>query len=428
MREEEPVADDEAADERVGLEDPADPHRAGAGLGEADRDRRADGEVIGARGVGVDQQLAGGQGRGAPPVGDVQVDRLREPVGRRGGQAGERAAELELALVDGRDGRDPGQARDRGDHRAAEAARAADDVVGVDRAVDLVGGRGAQRGAEHGDRRHQRQADHQRRGGLGGPARVAHRVLAPQPSRHPEQGGQRPSEGARQRPRGERHQHAGGDEHGEGAHAHQPDGGAGQPGDDESDAGQGDDDAGRDPPPTQALRRLVAVIRERGDGRDAHGAARRDDRRDDRHADADGDRHHRGAGLEHQRRGGQRDPERLEQRLEPERGDHAEPETDQRRDQPGDGGLAEDRAEHLPAAGADEAQQRELTRALADGDRERVEDREGADEQRDGREDQQRRRDERQGVVDRGGELVGDRLAADDLDAGGQQPGDRPLQ
>ena len=108
------------------------------------------------------------------------------------------------------------------------------------------------------------------------------------------------------------------------------------------------------------------------------------------------DRDDRRAGLEHQRRGRQRDAERLQQRLEAERGEDAEPQTDQRGDQPGQRGLAQHRPEDLAAAGADDAQQRQLSGPLTDGDRERVEDREGADEQRDEGEDQQRRGDERE--------------------------------
>ena len=49
----------------LGLIDAADPHRRRARLGERDVHDRPDVEVVRARGVGVDQQLAGGQRRSA---------------------------------------------------------------------------------------------------------------------------------------------------------------------------------------------------------------------------------------------------------------------------------------------------------------------------------------------------------------------------
>ena len=62
--------------------------------------------------------------------------------------------------------------------------------------------------------------------------------------------------------------------------------------------------------------------------------------------------------------------------------------------------LAEHGAEHLAPARPDDAQQRQLPRALAHGDGERVQDGEAAHEQRDEGEDQQRRVEEAQGLAD----------------------------
>ena len=191
VREEEAVADEEASGERVGLEDPAHAHRPCSGLGEARRRHRSDMEVVGGRDGGVDQQLAGGQSRGATAVDHVQVDRLREAPRRDRGERRESTSELELTLVNHGRRRDAGKVRHGGDHRPAESALAADDVAGVDGRVDAIGGRRAERGAEDGDRRHQRDADHQRRGCLGRAARVAHRVLLAQPPGHPERRAER---------------------------------------------------------------------------------------------------------------------------------------------------------------------------------------------------------------------------------------------
>ena len=65
MGEEEAVPDQVVADQGVGLEDPADPHRRVAGLGEFDRHHRADRQVFGGRRGGVDEQLPGGECRSA---------------------------------------------------------------------------------------------------------------------------------------------------------------------------------------------------------------------------------------------------------------------------------------------------------------------------------------------------------------------------
>ena len=94
-----------------------------------------------------------------------------------------------------------------------------------------------------------------------------------------------------------------------------------------------------------------------------------------------------------------------------------EPQADQRRHQPHDGRLAQDGAEHLAAAGPDDAQQRQLPRALAHDDGEGVQDGEAADEERDEGEDEQRRVEEAERLADGVRRLVDHGLAGDDLDA-----------
>ena len=58
-------------------------------------------------------------------------------------------------------------------------------------------------------------------------------------------------------------------------------------------------------------------------------------------------------------------PNALEQGLEAERGQHPEAQADQRGHQPEDRGLDEHRPEHLPSAGADDAQEGQLPGPLA---------------------------------------------------------------
>ena len=91
------------------------------------------------------------------------------------------------------------------------------------------------------------------------------------------------------------------------------------------------------------------------------------------------------------------------------------------------GRLAEDGAEHLAAARPDDAQERQLPRALAHDDGERVQDGEAADEERDEGEDEQRRVEEAQRLADGARRLVDDGLAGDHLDAVRQDPRDGAL-
>ncbi len=111
----------------------------------------------------------------------------------------------------------------------------------------------------------------------------------------------------------------------------------------------------------------------------------------------------------------------------PVRGEHAEPDAEERGDEPDDRRLAEHGQEHLASARTHHPQQRELLGALAHEDRERVHDREPADEQRDEREDEQRGREEGERVVDGARLLVDHGLGGDDLHAVGEHGGDGAL-
>ena len=167
-----------------------------------------------------------------------------------------------------------------------------------------------------------------------------------------------------------------------------------------------------------------------GDGRhrgDAHGAAGRADggheRDPDAHEQADDD----GARLEDEEPVGSVNPKPLSSFSSPTAASTPSPRPITRRHQPDDHRFAEHGAEHLAAAGPDDAQQRQLPRALADGDGERVQDGEAADEQCDEAEDQQRRVEDAQGLADRVRLLVDHGLARHHLDAVGQHGRDGAL-
>ena len=212
-------------------------------------------------------------------------------------------------------------------------------------------------------------------GGLGGAPGAAHGVLPAELARFAEQPGQRTADHARQRPGDRRGQHGDADEDAHRADAHERDGRLGQP------DGQHDRARPGPGPCRQTNRRRQRGVAAGPGGRRARrpaGCARRcgpgrspattvtptPTARPD----------HDGARLEHQRSRRQRDPEPAQQRLEPERGQHAEAEADHRGDEPDDGRLAEHRAEHLAAARPDDPQQGQLPGPLPDDDRERVED------------------------------------------------------
>ena len=114
----------------------------------------------------------------------------------------------------------------------------------------------------------------------------------------------------------------------------------------------------------------------------------RDERGD--HADHQADDHR--ARRDHRAGRGQVDAERRQQRAQPRR-EHARPARipSTEATKPISERLDDHGVEHLPARRAERAQQRELARALRDGDGERVEDQEAADEHGDAGEHEQRR-------------------------------------
>ncbi len=143
----------------------------------------------------------------------------------------------------------------------------------------------------------------------------------------------------------------------------------------------------------------------------------------DAHDQADDD----GAHLEDEWARRQRDAEPAQQLLEPDGRQHAQAEADERRHEPHDHRLAEHGAEHLTSARADDAQQRQLPRALAHRDGEGVQDGEAAHEERDEPEDEQRRVEEAQRLADGARLLVDDGLAGHHLHAVRQRARDGAL-
>ena len=167
----------------------------------------------------------------------------------------------------------------------------------------------------------------------------------------------------------------------------------------------------------------MATLRSAASGRHPGGPEGRHERGDHRHAEPEHDRgDHRGhvtlrwsggqvgaAGLE-----GLRDP--LGQARRPSN----RPSTAAKRAD--EGGLQEDRAEHLALAGAEGAQQGQLAGALRHQDREGVRDDEDAHEQGHAAEHREDRLEEGEALLHVGGLLLGRGDAGEHLGALGQRP------
>ena len=189
------------------------------------------------------------------------------------------------------------------------------------------------------------------------------------------------------------------------------------------------------PPASHGVRRAQRPVRGRRRlaqrfpmGRDARGAQRRGERarqRDER-ADqqADDDR----AALEHEARGREVDAQRLEELVDPLC--EAEPAT-MPTIEPITPIVSASSSTELSTGGARRParpEQRQLARALRDGDRERVEDQEGADQDGDEREGEEPGGEEGEAFADVVAELVGLLRGRADLRRRRQQGGDAALQ
>jgi hypothetical protein len=178
-----------------------------------------------------------------------------------------------------------------------------------------------------------------------------------------------------------------------------------------------------DGPAAQRSALLDPSALEGGHRRDLRRPAGRGDRRQDGDDQAHHQGHDDGAGEDLGTGGGQVDPEGLEQALQPEGDEDAEPQPDDRREEADHAGLGDHRHHHLAAAGPQGPQEGQLAGPLGHQDRERVEDDEAADEQRDAGEHQQGGAEEAEGLLHRLGALVRHLLAGDHLDAGRQDLG-----
>ena len=293
-----------------------------------------------------------------------------------------------------------------------EAVGVGDRQVAREGLVERVADGLRRRGGE--DRREddQRDPDHQRRRGRGGPARVAQRVLAGESAGHAAQPLDRLADEGGQRGDQRAGQHRDADEQQDQSEAQQRQRGAERRGREQA-AGESDDpDAGP----------------ARGRSRCGAGSARLGVPAPSRSASSGVTRVARSAGTIDEpsvatmptiigtmieagvitipdcgsskpialNSGGDEGDESEAGHDPEDRGEYAEHHR-----------LGEDRREDLARRRAERPQHAELTGPLGDGDRERVEDQEGADEDRDPGEDEQERGQEAEAVLDVGGLLGG---------------------
>ena len=174
------------------------------------------------------------------------------------------------------------------------------------------------------------------------------------------------------------------------------------------DGGADDAQQRGDGDPTAAAARLGGqALAQRDDRRDPRRPQRGDEARQHGHEHADDERDDDRARRDDRRRRRQVGADGLHQPAQAGGEQQPAEQPEQRGDQADQAGFEHDRAQHLAAARAQRAQQRQLAGALRDGDRERVVDDEGADEERDAAEDEQRGADEAEGLLEVGRLLGG---------------------
>ena len=322
--------------------------------------------------------------------------------------------DLDLGGLEGRDRLHPRNLADRlrGRRRnGVEPVRVLDLELALEAVVDRVGDRCLETGREDGDERNQGQPDHQGGSGRRGARRVPLGVLARQPAGQPAQPlewrpdhrGERPDESWAVERDPEQHQRGATAEHQRGITgllvAEQPDQHQGDSGDHQQPGDRDRDDR------AAAARGELEVLH-RCDRRHPSRAKGRVEHRDQGHCDADHDRDDHRPARDHERRGGQTDPERVEECLDAlgeqqptEDAEHGSDQPDQRR-------LHEHGGQHLSTGGTQCAQEPVLADPLRDGDREGVEDDECSDDQRHGREHAEEDRQEAERVMDLVGRAV----------------------
>ena len=240
----------------------------------------------------------------------------------------------------------------------------------------------------------ERDADHERRGGHRGAAGVAQRVLARQAPGDARRPPERPPDERRERAHEPRAEHRDAEE--DERRAPRPMSPAADRRTRRRTARRA---AARRPATPSSTAMIVrtrppprcstSALAQRATGGDPRGAQRGREARDDGHDGADEQRDDDRPRLDDRPGVGRSAPTALNRACRPWRDEQAAQQADHRRAEADHERLEDDRAEHLPRAGAERAQQRELARALRDGDRERVVDDERADEERDAGEDEQ---------------------------------------
>ena len=168
------------------------------------RDRRADAEAVILREAVVDERAVGAELaedvlRALDPVERDHLARVRVDGGDELG----RAEDARLAGAGARDRLDAWRLRGRlggVDRDRREVVLRRDRVVGGEDLVDGAAERARDPGRKRRHERDERQADHQRRRGRGGPLRVAPCVVAREPSRRAAEPCGRRAERCRERP------------------------------------------------------------------------------------------------------------------------------------------------------------------------------------------------------------------------------------
>jgi hypothetical protein len=289
------------------------------------------------------------------------------------------------------------------------------DVFDLELLVDRVRDRRLGRRREDRDEPDERDSEHQRGRGGRGALRVPSRVLARECPRHALDRAQWCAEPAREPAREQRREDdgAGEHEHRTRADIDEPAGDIREHADEQERETEPEHEQPGDRARDHLGRTLERDIAQRRDRWDVRRLPRGEDRGKHRDDAADDETDDDGARLHDDPAARDVDADQREQAFEQSGHEDAAEDAEAGREEPDHQGLAQHGQQYLPAARADRAQQRQLTRPLGDDDREGVVDDEDRDDERDEREDREAELEETELLPDEILTLLGDLLAGE---------------
>ena len=281
----------------------------------------------------------------------------------------------------------------------------------------------------------ERETDDERARGGGRTTRVAHRVAAGDGAGDARGGADGCAEHPRQRPRERRQQHHDAEEEEDRAEPDRPqlrDGVVSRlradDADDQDRHARTDQCRTEQRAPPEGVGPCFGQVADGGHRGDAGGPERRPQRRADGHEEAEREREPDGAREHDDLAARDAEPERVDQRHQQPRHEHADHEPGGGRGRAHDRGFEHDRGDDLLTRHAHRSQETELTRALRHQDGERVEDDEPADHEPERREPEQEAGEQIDELTDVLVVRARDEGGIGDLEVGTERRAERPAQ